>query len=232
MKCSLKLALLGTLAFSQLAIGQQVGSLDLTTIIAKDRLREPEGVGGGSCGWGDHAEYPEVAVSLTSLDRSQYALGEEVTFEVKVQNVGRYPVVLPWSGDLADFEPQDPTVVYSYREGTISLRIGSAEENFLIFSSFYGSTERPESLKILRTEEWVTVRGRTRLATSDDWLFQRFRDNPLVNAQVKPDLVLNKVMFQPKGKNGKPTEESSCMNVRTRSVNQLPVTIFPPLNND
>jgi hypothetical protein len=143
----------------------------------------------------------------------------------------KIPSSLPWAENVADFEPQNPTVQYSYREGTVSLRIGNAEENFLIFSTFYGSTERPESLKVLRGGEWVTVRGRTQLDTNDDWVFTRFRNNRLVNAQVRPDLMLNKVTFQPKGKNGKPTEESSCINVRTRSMNQLPVTIFPPLNS-
>ena len=231
MNCSLTLVLLGSLAFSQIAIAQQIGLLDLTTAIEKDRLREPEGMGGVSCGSSDHTDYPEVAISLTSLDRTQYALGEDVRFEVKIQNVGKDPVVLPWAENVADFEPQDPAVQYSYREGTVSLRIGSVEENFLIFSSFYGSTERPESLKVLRRGEWVTVRGRTQLTTSDDWVFKRFRNNTLVNTQVKPDLMLNKVTFQPRGKNGKPTEESSCVNVRTRSMNQLPVTIFPPLNS-
>ncbi|MGA8212241.1 MAG: hypothetical protein WB799_01510 [Candidatus Sulfotelmatobacter sp.] len=230
MKYSLALVLLGTLAFSQLAIAQQIGSLDLTTATKKDRLREPKGVGSGSCGWVDHADYPEVAISLTSLDRTQYALGEDVMFEVKIQNVGKDPVVLPWAEDVADFEPQDPTAQYSYRTGTLSLQIGNGKENFLIFSSFYGSTERPESLKVLRAGEWVIVRSRTQLVTNDDWVFRRFRNNPLVNAQVKPGLMLNKATFQPKGRDGKPTE-SSCINVRTRSMNQLPVTIFPPLNS-
>jgi hypothetical protein len=222
-----KLVFVATLLFSPFAMPQEIGTLDLTAVILRERLREPKGVGGGSCVGIEHAHYPEISVSLTSLDRPQYTLGEDVVFEVIVRNLGKDSVVLPWAENVADFEPPDPSTPYSYLKGTISLEVGAGKQTFPIFDSFYGMSERPGTLKELRSGESVVIRGRTQLQTSANWVMEEFRREPFMDATVRAGLGINTVRFDPEGNHGKPGEASSCVNMSVRRANQLKVTIFP-----
>jgi len=137
MKIAIKLLLLAMFLFCQFSTAQQIGSLDITTA-SRNRHHEPEGVGGGICGIASHAYYPEVVVSLLSLDNTQYNLGESVNFDVKIQNIGKESITLPWAPNLADFEPQDELATYTYLQGTVSLHFTVEKRELAIYSSFYG----------------------------------------------------------------------------------------------
>ncbi len=204
---------------------QQIGSLDIP-ITSRKRLREPGGIGGGSCGGVEHAHYPEAAVSLLSLDNTQYEFGQDVAFEIKIQNVGKDPIILPWGGELADFEPTDRLAIYTYLQGTVSLHFVAKKRELPIYSSFYGSTLHVGTLKDLEPGEWVIVRGQAKLEAFDGSFSPAFGNNDFVSTEVGADFMLNKVTFLPKGEGGKPRETSSCVNVRTQRANQLKSTIF------
>jgi len=209
----------------ELVAAQQIGILDIQNASGR-RHREPEGVSGASCGGVDHAYYPEAVVSLLSLDRTQYRFGQSVFFEVKIRNVGKEPIILPWASNLADFEPQNLSATYTYRQGTVSLYFTAGKQELAVYSSFYGSPAHAGTLKELRQGEWVKVRARTRLETFDDSFSRAFGSADFVDTEVGADLMLNEVKFSPKGRDGKPAETSTCVLVRTQRANQLKATVF------
>jgi hypothetical protein len=219
-----------TASFVATAFAQQIGYLDLTATTAKERVREPKGARGFSCGRADHTYYPEIMVQLLWLDSVRYTLGEEVTFEVKIQNIGREPITVPWAANLADFEPHDPAASYSYLEGTISLGFAKGKQEFFIFANSYGSPEVAGTLRQLRPEEWVVVRGRSQLLTSDTWVLQEFRNANSMSMRVRADFMLSNTQFLPAGNHEKPTENSSCVNINTKRSSQLDVAIHRVMN--
>ncbi len=78
----------------------------------------------------------------------------------------------------------------------------------------------------------MTVHARTQLVIYDDSFSAEFGKSDFLDVQVSADLMLNKVKFVPKGKDGKPAETSSCIHIRTQRMNQLKATIFRPQNID
>ena len=74
------------------------------------------------------------------------------------------------------------------------------------------------------------VRARAKLETFDDSFSGAFGNADFVATEVGADLMLNKVRFFPKGADGKPTETSSCVFVRTQRANQLKATVFRQQN--
>lgn len=208
------------------AVAQQIGYLDLTAATDGSRIREPEGVGSGTCGGSDHTYYPEVLVQLEWLDDTKYSLGEPVTFEVKIQNVGRSPITIPWSANLADLEPKDPAISYTYRKATVSLEFGTVPGDLSIFSSFYGSPDIPATLRELQPGDWFLVRGTADLLADDVWVRKNLRSSDHVDVKTSAGLMLDTVRFLPKGKNGKPTENSSCINLTTKQAGDLGVSIY------
>jgi hypothetical protein len=214
------------LALLASAVAQQIGYLDLTTATDAPRIREPEGVGGGSCGGSDHTYYPEVLVQLEWLDDTKYTLGETVKFEVKIQNVGRIPITVPWSANLADLEPKDPAISYTYRIATVSIEFGRVPGDLSIFASFYGSPNVPATLRELQPGEWFLVRGTADLLADGDWVRKNLRGSDHVDVKSSAGFMLNTVRFLPRGKNGKPTENSTCINLTTKKAGDLGVSIY------
>ena len=41
---------------------------------------------------------------LAYLDKTSYSMGEEITFEVKIQNTGREAIEMPWTSHLGDLD--------------------------------------------------------------------------------------------------------------------------------
>lgn len=226
MRISIRILLLCILFLGQRCAAQEVGSLDITTVIPKERIHQPEGEGGGSCGSAEHVYYPEVLVRLISLDNTHYGLGESVTFEVKIQNVGKEPIILPWSPELANLEPQEQFASYSYRQGTISLDFRVRDRQFSIFSHLYGSPAVLGSMKEVLPGQWVMVRASPKLVIYDDWISNEFAYSDMLTSQVNAGLMLNEVEFLLRGKDGKPAERSSCIMLRTQRANQLQAMIF------
>src|SRR5580704_13587726 len=84
----------------------------------KDRARHPKpfppGIMlGGKCS--GILGNPPVRVSLVSLDKTEYAFGDDVTFTIKITNFGPAPQRVPVAFNLADMEPLDPSQNYDYQ---------------------------------------------------------------------------------------------------------------------
>jgi hypothetical protein len=142
--------------------------LDLTRpVIRKER---PEGltVRGGATG-SPHA--PPVAnqlrITLLNLDAKSYRLEDDVTFEIRIENAGKLPLIIPWSDDYDRVKP-DRSFPPGYLEASIRL-IGSGDPGEIYFGSktIYGSSLVPGSLKQLAAGTSIRIRGKVRLAVYD-----------------------------------------------------------------
>jgi hypothetical protein len=113
---------LGGVAFlvASAVFAQEIGSSDLTDLHPRERIRLPH-AGSGACGGTDFEPSLSANIALMYLDRTSYSVGEEVTYEVKVQNAGKEPIEIPWTPHLGDLEPGDPSESYTYLHAAISL---------------------------------------------------------------------------------------------------------------
>ncbi|PYU17544.1 MAG: hypothetical protein DMG32_27785 [Acidobacteria bacterium] len=73
---------------TSVVFAQEVGYLDLTGPAPSQRVRSPTGGAGGFCGGTEFPKFPEVTLTLVSLDKPVYSIGEDVTFEVRIENSG------------------------------------------------------------------------------------------------------------------------------------------------
>ena len=96
MRCArLGMVATGVVLAASTILAQEVGYLDLTDPVHRQRIHSPNGGGtGGFCGGGgsDSSAIPEITVVLVSIDKRAYSIGEEVTFEVRIENTGRYSI--------------------------------------------------------------------------------------------------------------------------------------------
>jgi hypothetical protein len=88
---------------------QEIGWLDLTDLHPRDRIRAPHTVGAECGGGSGFTPNNEITITLESLDKASYSLGEEVTYEVKVQNSGKTPIEIPWTPHSSELEPTGST---------------------------------------------------------------------------------------------------------------------------
>src|SRR5438067_3946011 len=126
--------------FSTLVLGQEIGYLDLTTAEPRTQLRFPPapaptcengdsclgaggGVGSAACGAADPRDPRALKTTLTSLDRISYVPGEQIVFEVKLENAGSVPIRIPWNPNLADLQPQNASKTFNYLEMYLALEL-------------------------------------------------------------------------------------------------------------
>ena len=110
---------------------QEVGYLDLLDVMPRTQLRAPAppppvcdengctvlgGIGGGSigCGAGSPDDPRALKTTLVFLDRLTYKAGDSVEMEIRIENVGRVAIEVPWSPHLADLQPADESARFSY----------------------------------------------------------------------------------------------------------------------
>jgi hypothetical protein len=96
------------LVAASVVAAQEIGRLDLTDLHPRDRIRVPHTVGGDCGGGANFTSNNELTITLVSLDKTSYSLGDEVTYEVKVQNSGKAPVEIPWTAHSATWSPLTP----------------------------------------------------------------------------------------------------------------------------
>jgi hypothetical protein len=160
------------------AVGQSVAVLDFTSIKPKDRARQPKPfppgtIFGGRCG--GIIGNPPLSVSLLPLGKTEYTLGEELAYTVRLINNGKSPVRVASRLSLADMEPGDSTRSYSYMPMEIWLIFRDSlffrDSRDHMFSArlltLYGSSERPETEFELQSGEWFDIRGKALLEATD-----------------------------------------------------------------
>ena len=158
---------------SDVGVAQQVGSIDLTQIEQRWELRRPpvrEGdpterrgaiTHSGSCS-PIPKDASSVQTTLVWLDRDQYSETDQPKFEARILNTGSVPIKIPFSPHLADFQPKDPTVKFSFWEMFVPLEITVMARNVEWRvpgggAALYGNDSYPASRLTLQPGEWVQI---------------------------------------------------------------------------
>jgi len=218
-------------------LAQEVGYLDLTDSVPRERMRSPNGGTGGFCGGGGSAStaIPEITLRLVSVDKRAYSMGEEVTFEIRVENTGKESVEIPWTPHLGDLEPGDPTQSYTYRSAVVILNLTDPDSHhsFDLYGNFYGSTDVPGTIQEVRPSQSVLIRTRRRLETFEDWWVKRVKEVQPLPLKASPGLMLNTMTYSPdeKGDWHSASENSQCTPLNTRKANHLDVVLWPRSSN-
>jgi hypothetical protein len=209
---------------------QEIGWLDLTDLHPRERIRTPH-AGNVACGGGGTGFEPSLSANITlmHLDRTSYSVGEEVTYEVKMQNTGKEPIEIPWTPHLGELEPGDPSESYTYLHATISLDFTEAYSNrsFSIYANSYGSSDLAGTTRKLLPGETIFVRARQELQTYEEWWQHRIKDSAPLNVKVSANLMLNKVTYSPGEKNNAAIDQSVCIPVRTGTGVSLDAALLP-----
>jgi hypothetical protein len=169
-------------SFASVGFSQDIGYLDLTTPAPRMPTRSPKRFSGGCGGTGDGpATSPNATLTLISLDKNTYSLGEEITFEVKIENSGTDTIEIPWTPDLATLEPSDQTQYFSYRSASfVTILTVPDSGHYLFVSGFsYGSTDAPGTIRDLRPGQSFIVRARGRGDVYDSWWSDKLKDSHL-----------------------------------------------------
>jgi hypothetical protein len=158
---------------------QEIGYLDLTTPAPRMPIRSAKRFSGESCGMGAPTTRPDVTITLISLDKSQYSLGEKVTFEAKIENSGKETIQVPWCAELAALEPSDPSQSFSYCSASFGVVLTVPDSNHYLFVSgfSYGSTDLSSSIRELRPGQSFTVRARDMIEGFDKWWAARLTES-------------------------------------------------------
>jgi hypothetical protein len=199
MESSPPLRRLAPLAFALFALAlsptaaraQRVASYDFSTQSPKDRVRQPKpfppGIQlGGRCG--GILGNPPLRVSLLSLDKTEYAVGDDVIFTIAITNTGSTPQRAPVAFNLADMEPPDASQNYNYQPMEIWLHLVKPSDSpgIQFFSTLaltlYGSDDRPDTQFELRKGEWIEIRGRTKLVNTSASQKRYFADSEVYSS--------------------------------------------------
>jgi len=208
------------------APAQEIGYMDLTDNIFRERSRQTRTLGGG-CGGSSHttqASQSEVTATVVSFDRVRYRIGEEATFEVKVLNSGKKTIIVPWTPHLGDLEPTDTRSSYKYRVGVILLLFKDPEGfEFSISETLYGSPNVPGSLRELLPGQWFTVKGRKRVYLYEqNWGKKEFGDSGFVATSVSGFYRQDRGTYSPKDGG---SDSQWCIPLPCRRANHLDVTL-------
>jgi hypothetical protein len=172
---------------------------------------------------------PEATLTLVSIDKRAYSMGEEVTFEVRVENTSKSSIEIPWTPHLADLEPGDPTRPYTYQNAAVVLDLTDPESHrsFDLFGIFYGSPDVPGTIRELRPSQSVMIRARKRLEIYEDWWGNRVKEMQPLSLQASPGLMLNSTTYTPNEKGDSGSENSRCTPLKIKKANQMDVVLWP-----
>jgi hypothetical protein len=148
----------------------------------------------------------EVTITLNSIDRETYALGESMVYEVLIRNTGTQPLTLPWSPDVQQFV-DDPLPSQVQRAGVfLEVQDNRAQRvAWLQSQNLLGSPAVSGTLEVIYPGESAWIRIPARWRTNND------ADNAMLRSYENSPLRLRAVLQLP--------------NVLTYSTNVVPVTL-------
>jgi hypothetical protein len=162
---------------------QQVASIDLTRVTARTDLRRPPAPTGtpeGGAGANDthgcpdfHNNVGALRTTLVSLDRPEYKVGDEITFEVTIENIGSSALRIPFSPHLADLQPADPSQKFAYFDLSIVLLVGGKQwktDGVGVGAILYGADDHPDTLLSLQPGESVRVTGKDKIRPLESYI--------------------------------------------------------------
>lgn len=122
------------------------------------------GTGGGG-GMGNGHIPPRtiipMKVTLLSLDKSSYQLGDQVIYEVVLENITQDTLLIPWSDDYDEVKPDEDRNPPGYIHASLSLEIKDERGvyKFMALQPIVGSQMVRGSLKSLRQGQKVRIRA-------------------------------------------------------------------------
>lgn len=187
-------------------MSQEVGYLDLVDIKPRSDLRSPplpppvcdaDGTCSASgnaigisisCGAEALREPRALKTTLVSLDRFAYAPDDAAEMEIRVENVGRVEMSIPWSPHLADLQPADEKQGFHYFSFAVILeltnRTDKGHKEIIEAVKLYGAAEKPATLMVLKPGEWFRLRLRAKLSVPSE----RLKEGSDYGAGVVPEL--------------------------------------------
>jgi len=142
--------------------------LDFSSTVSKPRKHPPKPLPpdiilGGRCGGMISGK---LNVSLVSLDRAEYTIGDEFSYTLEVRPSGLEPVRVPTVFNVADLEPDDPNI--SLRYAAMEIWLGISDESHERYFSvpllrLYGSKEMPWTEIELKPGMSIEIRGKAKL---------------------------------------------------------------------
>lgn len=194
------------------SVSQEAGYKDLVDIELRT-AEAPIGGGSGSCGGASHELPPRTSLDITllSLDKSRYVMGDDLEFVVKITNKGNEPVLLPWDPHEADFEEKASGDGYRYVNVSVLLELSDGREKELMAGwDLLGSPDVAGSLLELQPGNWVQVRAKSKLEIFTDNEFQhRLYSGPETDLTIRPSLLVDTVTVR--HREGKAYLDSQCL---------------------
>lgn len=213
-------------------LSSEVAFLDLTKIIIRNRIREPNTATASSGGVGvggiPHREPKEpLRLTLLSLDKNKAELGDDIIYELKVENVGNEPFIIPWNPHSADLEPEDAEQPYEYTSGWFSLG-GKDESGDLVFLggvNLYSSSNAPETSIELRPGDWVRLRAKVQLMTTSEGWRKKLQSSSKLSLRLRVHFSISQNTVTPK--NGGYHLASRSDGKLIKSSNAVPFVLRP-----
>lgn len=164
-----------------------------------------------------------------NLDKTSYAMGEEVSFEVKIQNSGKEPIDMPWTPNSADLEPADASKSYTYLHAAVSLKFTESVSNrsFSVYANSYGSPDVPGTIQKLQPGQWIYVRASRKIEVYEDWWWTKVKDSAPLDVTASAGLMLGKVTYSPGDKNNPAVDHYVCIPLVTKLGAASNVTLWP-----
>jgi len=113
-----------------------------------------------------------LRIMLLPLARNAFQPGEDVIYEIKIENTGKQARIIPWDPNIADVEPTGPSQ-YDYKQASVSLWFTS--ENKVTEASqvslLYGTEEDTGSTLQLEPGQSARIRAKAPLSFHDERFF-------------------------------------------------------------
>jgi hypothetical protein len=156
-------------------------------------------------------------------------MGEEVTFEIKIENTGGSNIEIPWTPSLADLEPSDSTLSYSYLDATVYLSLiePDSHQSLDLFRDFYGSKDLPWTVRELRPKQFIVIRARVRLDTDEEWLNKKLKEAQPLPLKASADFRLGMTIYSPNANGDSGSESTACVPLVIKRANQLDLALWP-----
>ena len=165
---------------------QEIASIDLTNVSARTQLRRPASTPGTRqtggvladhrCTSNDTVASPadktaSLRTELVSLDRPQYRIGDDLTIEVIVKNVGSRPLEIPFSPNLADLQPENPAQKFGYSEIDLSSWAAAGDKWImgLVGVRLYGAEDHAGTMITLGPGGWVRIKAKDKIRDPLDY---------------------------------------------------------------
>jgi hypothetical protein len=142
-----------------------VPMIDLTHVVARQRLREPATASGSgsSVGYeGSILPASSLVLKLISLKRDESNDVSKFIGEFELRNAGRDNIEIPVDPSSRDFEPMSSTIPYRYVKAYIWLAAQPAAGENLPGAGLplYGAGSVPASLRTLKPGDAVRIRAK------------------------------------------------------------------------